>query len=171
VSTEKNKMTHHITAKTLLDKVTGSRRTFENTRCSWCQTEANYWTSMSEDNFVPVEGKTLGKDQAFAVFCPECLKDPNRKKEVKYAVSIGEAEGAIPAQTPFRELSNKDREYKEVEGIPKNWEDLPEIELGGAGLQAPEDPERGEPIVNLPAEPEHQTEKGKKKEKKGLFER
>lgn len=59
---------------------------------------------MGEDNFVKIEGKTLEGEQAYAVFCPECLKDENRKKEVKYVITIGDAEDAIPAQTPYREL-------------------------------------------------------------------
>jgi hypothetical protein len=125
-------MTHHLTAKTLLDKAQSSRRTFENTRCSWCQTEANYWTSMGEENFVPVEGKKLGEDQAFAVFCPECLKDPSRKKEVKYVVSIGEAEDAIPAQTPFRELT--DAGDSNNEEINTRFRRVPAEESTGASM-------------------------------------
>lgn len=99
---------HHITAKSLKDQVTSSQQTFQKTRCSWCQTEANYWTSLSEENFVPIPDKTLAGEPAFAIFCPECLKDENRKNEIKFAVTIGDAEDAVPAQVPYRDLQDKD---------------------------------------------------------------
>jgi hypothetical protein len=78
---------------------------------------------MGEENFIPVEGKTLGKDQAFAVFCPECLRDESRKNEIKYAVTIGDAEDAVPAQVQFRDLQDAGKEStgslkgEDIEGI------------------------------------------------------
>ena len=111
-------MTHHntISTKDLLDRVRSSRRSFENTRCNWCQTEANYWTSLGEDNFVPIEGKVLDGKQAYAVFCPNCLKDPAKKEEVKYAFTIDQTVGEdfVPSQTPFREI----RDYEDARAGP-----------------------------------------------------
>ena len=71
---------------------------------------------MGEENFVQIEGKTLNGEQAYAVFCPDCLKDESRKNEVKYAFTISDAEDAVPGQVQFRDLQEQGQE-----GDPNKW--------------------------------------------------
>lgn len=191
-------MTNHISTKTLLDQVRSSRRTFENTRCNWCQTTANHWTSLGEENFVSIEGKTLAGEPAFAIFCPECLKDENRKNEIKFAMTIGEAEDSIPSQVQFRDLQNKGEETtgslkgEDVEGLGRasgavvNDEgkavggEVQPFTQGSGVAPGPEDPDTGVPAeeatgsgtVVARADAETGTRVAEKKEdtkKKGLF--
>jgi hypothetical protein len=60
---------------------------------------------------------------------------------VKYVVSIGEAEDAIPAQTPFRELTDKDAEEDKPlkMEIPAEVVGTAEVETGTRVAEKAED--------------------------------
>lgn len=73
-------MTHH---NKLLEKLTSDRRVLESpaARCNGCGREANFWSELSEENFVQVKDKKLDGEDCYCLFCPDCLKNKNINKD------------------------------------------------------------------------------------------
>ena len=121
-------MTHHIqgfkeVAEDYIKKIRSNKQTFEKTTCSFCNKSANqFGTPFDETIFVPIKGKVHNGKQAMAIYCPPCLSDDKRVKDIKRAFTITQTKAGdlIPEHVPLRNLKDDEEPEEEKADVGSN---------------------------------------------------